>query len=325
KIAKYGGQYTFLTHPTTHAIPGVAPSLFSDKLAFQQTLIPLISNVSYFDSIGGRGDFHTARIASGIDVSVTGTNATVTVTLPQAIIDLTLCFPTGWALLSSTVGVSVSPGAVTLVNKVPAGTVTLKFKTSGTATVSAPAPPAAATTTTVSMTTPTPPVPTPASNNPLIVDDFSDPSRYSNGSNALGFYTDDDHTMIQRTTVQDDWLLLSFAPSSYWYTLLGEANTCNSYSKYTHLSLALRYVNTTRVGFNVVLQDVDNSTCSTMAQHPQNATALINAATPASDGWLHIDLPLANFTGANLNSLKAITFANFNTYGQVEIDYITLS
>ncbi|KAF9345019.1 hypothetical protein BGX26_003644, partial [Mortierella sp. AD094] len=41
KIAKYGGQYTFLIHPTTHAVPGLVQTLFSDKLAFQQTLTPM--------------------------------------------------------------------------------------------------------------------------------------------------------------------------------------------------------------------------------------------------------------------------------------------
>ncbi|KAF9398699.1 hypothetical protein BGZ94_005931, partial [Podila epigama] len=78
KIAKYGGQYTFLIHPTTAGLPGVPPTLFSDKLAFQQTLIPKVSNVAYFDTMAGRGDFHSARIATGIDVAVSGTTVTVT-------------------------------------------------------------------------------------------------------------------------------------------------------------------------------------------------------------------------------------------------------
>ncbi|KAF9992766.1 hypothetical protein BGZ80_008420, partial [Entomortierella chlamydospora] len=47
-----------------HVIPGVVQTLFSDKLGFQQTLAPLVANVSYFDTMSGRGDFHNARIAS---------------------------------------------------------------------------------------------------------------------------------------------------------------------------------------------------------------------------------------------------------------------
>ncbi|KAF9311129.1 hypothetical protein BG003_007728, partial [Podila horticola] len=64
KIAKYGGMYTFLIHPTTAGLPGLVQTLFSDKLAFQQTLTPKVAGVSYFDTMGGRGDFHSARIAS---------------------------------------------------------------------------------------------------------------------------------------------------------------------------------------------------------------------------------------------------------------------
>ncbi|KAF9370389.1 hypothetical protein CPB97_002777, partial [Podila verticillata] len=44
KIAKYGGQYTFLIHPTTAGLPGLTQTLFSDKFAFQQTLTPKIAN-----------------------------------------------------------------------------------------------------------------------------------------------------------------------------------------------------------------------------------------------------------------------------------------
>ncbi|KAF9992113.1 hypothetical protein BGZ79_003493, partial [Entomortierella chlamydospora] len=189
KVSKYGGQYTFLIHPTSHVIPGVVQTLFSDKLGFQQTLAPLVANVSYFDTMSGRGDFHNARIASGIDVAVSGKVATVTVTLPKPIVDLTLRVPTAWALQSSTVGVKAAPGAVILLNTVPAGKVTLKFQTSG--TVASPSMPAAGTpttTSTISMASPTVPAPTPTPASPLVVDDFSDPSRYSSEQNALGFY-----------------------------------------------------------------------------------------------------------------------------------------
>ncbi|KAF9994414.1 hypothetical protein BGZ80_007814, partial [Entomortierella chlamydospora] len=186
KQAKYGTQYTFLIHPTTHAVPGLAPSTFENKLAFQQTLTPLVTNVSYFDTMGGRGDFHKARINAGIDVSISGSTATVTVTLQQKITDLTLRVPTAWTFKSSTVAVNTAAaGAVTLMNVVPAGTVTLKFQTSGTVTTTInPSAGPAATTTTISMASPTVPAPTPTPTNPLMVDDFVDPSRYSSSSNA---------------------------------------------------------------------------------------------------------------------------------------------
>ncbi|KAF9173779.1 hypothetical protein BGX21_010238 [Mortierella sp. AD011] len=327
KQAKYGTQYTFLLHPTTHAVPGLAPSTFENKLAFQQTLTPLVTNVSYFDTMGGRGDFHKARINAGIDVSISGNVATVTVALQQKITDLTLRFPTAWSFKSSTVAVNTAtPGAVILVNTVSAGTVTLKFQTSGTATATTnPSAGPASTTTTISMASPTIPAPTPTPTNPLMVDDFVDPSRYSSGSNALGFYTDDDNTMTERTSVQADWLLLNFDTSSYWYTLLGEDNTCNDYSKYSSLNLAVRYPYSSPIGFTVVLQTNDAATCTQMTQYPFSVTSLVNSATPGSDGWLHISVPLSSYTGADLTSMKAITIAGFPTDGTMEIDYLYFS
>ncbi|KAG0308180.1 hypothetical protein BGZ99_001209, partial [Dissophora globulifera] len=328
KIAKYGGQYTFLIHPTTHELPGVKPSLFSDKLAFQQTLSPKVASVSYFDSMGGRGDFHSARIASGIDVALNAATATatVTVTLPKSIIDLTLRVPTAWSFASSTVAVNATSGAVVLVNSVPAGTVTLTFKTSGTVAVtSAPAAGSAPTTTTISMATPTVPAPTPTPTNPKMVDDFSDPQRYGNEMNALGYYTGDDETVSAKTTVQGDWMLLSYTPTTYWYTLLGAANTCNDYSQFTKISLAVRYPTTKRIGFSVVLQETDSSTCTGLTQHPLDVTTLINGATAGSDKWLHLDLPLTSFGSINLHNMKAIVLSNFASAGQVEVDYIYFS
>ncbi|KAG0311324.1 hypothetical protein BG000_006704, partial [Podila horticola] len=195
KIAKYGGMYTFLIHPTTAGLPGLVQTLFSDKLAFQQTLTPKVASVSYFDTMGGRGDFHSARIASGIDVAISGTTATVTVTLTKPIRDLTLKVPTAWAFSTATVGVQASSGTVILVNTVAAGTVTLTFKTSGTVpSTSAPAPGPTKTTTTLSIPSPTVPPPTPTPSNPRLIDDFADPQRYSSEQNAMGYYTGDDGT-----------------------------------------------------------------------------------------------------------------------------------
>ncbi|KAF9370688.1 hypothetical protein CPB97_002538, partial [Podila verticillata] len=241
--------------------------------------------------------------------------------------DLTLKVPTAWAFASSTVGVKATPGAVVLLNTVAAGTVTLTFKTSGTvASTSAPAPGPTKTTTTISIASPTVPPPTPTPNNPRMVDDFADPSRYSSEQNAMGYYTGDDDTVANKTTVQGDWLLLNVKPISYWYTLLGPANTCNDFSAYKTLSLAVRYPTATRVGFNIVIQDVDAASCSKTTQHPFNATALINAATPVgTDNWLHLDLPLTNFGTFDAKSLKAVTLSGFTTNGQVEVDYLYFS
>ncbi|KAG0000795.1 hypothetical protein BGZ79_005451 [Entomortierella chlamydospora] len=326
KIAKYGGQYTFLIHPTTHAVPGVTQTLFSDKLAFQQVLTPKIADVCYFDSMGGRGDFHNARIAAGIDVTISGTTATVTVTLPKSIVDLTLRVPTAWSFMSSTVGVSATPGAVILLNTVPAGTIALKFKTSGTvARTSAPVPGTPTTTSTISMPTPTVHAPTPTSTNPRMVDDFSDPSRYSSEENALGYYTGDDDTVTQKTTVQGDWILLTFDTSSYWYSTLGAPNTCNDYSQFTKVNFAVRYPTSTITGFNIVLQTTNNSTCTGLNQYPVDVTSLITAATAGNDGWLHIEVRLTQFTGADLTRMRAITLSGFKSAGQVEIDYIYFS
>ncbi|KAG0011266.1 hypothetical protein BGZ80_000806 [Entomortierella chlamydospora] len=319
KIAKYGGQYTFLIHPTTHAVPGVTQTLFSDKLAFQQVLTPKVANVSYFDTVGGRGDFHNARIAAGIDVAVSGTIATVTVTLPKSIVDLTLCVPTAWSFMTSTVGASATPGAVILLNTVPAGTVTLTFQTSS-PPVGTPT-----TTSTISMASPTIPAATPTPTNPRMVDDFSDPSRYSNEENALGYYTGDDDTVTQRTTVQGDWILLTFDTSSYWYTTLGASNTCNDYSQFTKINFAVRYPTSTIVGFNFVLQTTNSGTCTGLNQYPVDVTSLITAATAGSDGWLHVTIPLSQFTGIDLTSMRAITISGFKSAGQVEMDYIYFS
>ncbi|KAG0197183.1 hypothetical protein BGX28_009304 [Mortierella sp. GBA30] len=327
KIAKYGGQYTFLIHPTTHAVPGLKATLFSDKLAFQQTLTPKVADVAYFDSMGGRGDFHSARIATGIDVAVNAaiSTATVTVTLPQSIVDLTLRVPTAWVIASSTTAVNATSGAVVLLNTVPAGTVTLIFKTSGTvASVSAPPAGPAPTTTTISMATPTVPAPTPTPTNPLVIDDFADPSRYSNQMNALGYYTSDDNTVSSRTSVQGDWLLLNVSPTTYWYSLLGAQNTCSNYGNYTKISLAVRYPTSARVGFSVVLQDTDPASCTGQTSHTYSATTLINSAVAGNDGWFHLDIPLGNSTFGNvdLKSMRSVMLNTFTVSGQVEIDYI---
>ncbi|KAF9980567.1 hypothetical protein BGZ79_006314, partial [Entomortierella chlamydospora] len=53
-MAKYGTQYTFLIHPTSHIVLGLGSTTFANKLAFQQTLTPLVTNVSYFDTMSGR-------------------------------------------------------------------------------------------------------------------------------------------------------------------------------------------------------------------------------------------------------------------------------
>ncbi|KAG0002709.1 hypothetical protein BGZ79_002456 [Entomortierella chlamydospora] len=175
------------------------------------------------------------------------------------------------------------------------------------------------------MATPTIPVPTPTPASPRVVDDFSDPSRYSSEQNALGFYVGDDGTVTSRTTVQADWLLLNVNADSYWYTNLGAPNTCNDYSSFTQLSLAIRYPTTKRIGFNVVVQDTDSTTCTGLTQHSFNAATLINSATAGSDGWLHLDIPLTNFAGVDLTSLRAISLAGFTATGQVEVDYIYFS
>ncbi|KAF9992095.1 hypothetical protein BGZ80_008716, partial [Entomortierella chlamydospora] len=65
-----GGSILGEARVSNHVVPGVVQTLFSDKLAFQQTLAPLVADISYFDTMSGRGDFHNARIASGIDVAV---------------------------------------------------------------------------------------------------------------------------------------------------------------------------------------------------------------------------------------------------------------
>ncbi|KAF9433230.1 hypothetical protein BGZ76_009719 [Entomortierella beljakovae] len=326
KIAKYGAQYTFLIHPTTHDVPPTAPTYFKDKLAFQQTLAPMVQNISYFDTMVGRGDFHSARINSGIDVAISGNIATVTVTLTESIVDLTLRVPTAWALKSSTVGTKATAGAVILLNTVPAGTVTLNFQTSGTvANPSIPAPGPATTTTSINWPSPTVPAPTPTPASPRIVDDFADPQRYGTEKNAMGFYLGDDGTVTSRTSVQADWLLLNVNNASYWYTNLGDHNSCGDYSQFTQLNLAVRYPTATRIGFNVVLQDADNATCTVGIRHPYDITSLVTKATAGSDGWLHLDLPLTNFTELDTKNLKSLSFTNFASAGQVEIDYIYFS
>ncbi|KAF9109108.1 hypothetical protein BGX27_007988 [Mortierella sp. AM989] len=326
KLAKYGAQYTFLIHPTTRVIPDIIETRFSDKLAFQQTLAPKVAHLAYFDHMAGRGDFHSARIASGIDVAVSGNIATVTVTLPKPIIDLTLRFPTAWAFISSTVGVNVTSGAVVLLNNVPAGTVTLQFQTSGTvASTSAPAPGPAPTTTTINQPTPTIPPPTPTPASPRVIDNFSDPQRYSNEQNAMGYYTGDDGTSTARPTVQADWLLLTFSTSTYWYTLLGAPDTCNDYSQFTTLNLSIRYPTSTRIGFNVVLQDTLSGSCTGLTQRPLDVTSLITAVTAGSDDWLHLNLPLSSFTGVDLTRMRAISLAGFKSAGRVEVNYLYFS
>ncbi|KAG0344221.1 hypothetical protein BG004_004632 [Podila humilis] len=327
KIAKYGGQYTFLIHPTTAGLPGVAQTLFSDKLAFQQTLTPRVSDVSYFDTMGGRGDFHSARIATGIDVSVRGSTATVTVTLPKAITDLTLKVPTTWAFATSTVGVKASPGAVVLLNTVAAGTVTITFKTSGTVSKPVnPAPGPTKTTTTINLPSPTVPPPTPTPLNPRVVDDFSNPQRYGLEQNALGFYAGDDGTVTAKSSVQADFLLLNVNSASYWYTLLSAtASTCSDYSAFSTLNLSVRFPANKVIGFDVVLQDGDVTDCSTQVRHSLNVKSILEGSKAVGENWYHLDLKLSEFQGLNLARLKSLSVSGFESAGQIEIDYIQFS
>ncbi|KAF9955497.1 hypothetical protein BGZ72_003663 [Mortierella alpina] len=331
KLAVYGAQYTFLIHPTTHAVPGVVGSLFSDKLAFQQVFASKIGDLAYVDTMVGRGDFHNARIAAGIDVAVSGTTATVTVTLPKPIIDLTLRVPTAWAFATSTTAVKVSPGAVVLVNSVPAGTVKLTFKTSGTVTTtSAPPPGPTPTTTTIAMATPTLPAPTPASVNPRIVDDFSDPQRYGNEKNAIDVYTSDENTGSAKASVQADWLLLNVVKdTTYWYTLLGPLGSCNDYHEFTRLNLAIRFPTATRFGFEVVLQEAAQEVlgCSSTEQKSYrfNVTSMINSAVAGPDEWIPLDIDLGVFSEADPFRLRAVLLDSFSASGQLEIDYVRFS
>ncbi|KAG0071543.1 hypothetical protein BGZ92_004258 [Podila epicladia] len=171
----------------------------------------------------------------------------------------------------------------------------------------------------MSIPSPTVPPPTPTPLNPRLVEDFADPQRYSAEQNAMGYYTGDDGTMSAKSTVQADWLMLSVKPTSYWYTNLGPDNTCNDYSGYTKVSLAVRYPTATRIGFNVVIQEVDAASCSQLTQHEFNATALIKAATPVGpDSWLQLDLPLTNFGTVDKSRLKAVSLSKFTQNGQVE-------
>ncbi|CAO3568325.1 unnamed protein product [Mortierella alpina] len=329
-MAVYGGQYTFLIHPTTRAVPGVVASLFSDKLAFQQVFASKIGDLAYVDTMAGRGNFHSARIAAGIDVLISGTTATVTVQLPNPITDLTLRVPTAWAFATATTAVKVTAGAVVLVNSVPAGTVKLTFKTSGTVTATS-APPAgpAPTTTTIAMATPTLPAPTPASTNPFVVDDFSDPQRYGNEENDIDVYTSDENSGSAKASVQADWLLLNVKDSTYWYTLLGPRDACNDYSQFTQLNLAIRFPTPTRFSFDIVLQEASYdplSGCSSTEQtsHRFNAASMINSAVAGSDDWIQLNIDLNTFE-ADLTKLRAVLFDSFSAPGQLEIDYVRFS
>ncbi|KAF9979140.1 hypothetical protein BGZ73_005308 [Actinomortierella ambigua] len=326
KIAKYGGQYTFLTHPTTHVLPGVPATLFSDKLAFQKTLNPKIADIAYFDSMGGRGDFHAARIVSGVDVAFSDTVATVTVTLPKPIRDMTLRVPVTWKFRSSTVAVQVDAavGAVTLVNNVAAGTYTLTFATSGTvATTSAPAAGSAPTSTTISIASPTIPPPTPTPTNPLLVEDFSDPRRYYSGVNARGFATGDDNTGNTRSYVQQDWILFDFKTTSYWFSVLGADNTCTDLTGYTKVGIAVRYPSvTTPFGWQLSVQDTLPGGCTGLRNHYINMLPYVQAATKNAQGWYDIEVPISAFQGLDITRGHGVSIGNFATAGKLEVDYI---
>ncbi|KAG0241064.1 hypothetical protein BGW41_006401 [Actinomortierella wolfii] len=324
KIAKYGGQYTFLTHPTTRDIPGLPIITFNDKLAFQKTLNPKIADIAYFDTVSGRGDFHASRIVSGVDVSVSGTKATVTVTLPKPIRDLTLRVPASWKFMTSTVAVNAAAGAVTLVNDVAAGTYTLTFATSGTvSSTSAPVPGPTPTTTTISIPSPTTPAPTPTPTNPLLLEDFSDPRRYYSGLNARGYPTGDDNTGNDRSYVQQDWILLNFKTTSYWYSDLGEENTCTDLTGYKKIALGIRYPTASQpFAWQLSLQDRLPGGCSGLQNHYLNVLSYIQAATKNSEGWYHIEVPLTAFTGFDITRARGVSIGNFSVSGLLEIDYI---
>ncbi|RUP49797.1 hypothetical protein BC936DRAFT_141454, partial [Jimgerdemannia flammicorona] len=328
KIAKYGGSYTFLLHPTSFGagIPwATRVQLFSDKLDFQNAFHPLVRNISYFDTMGGRGDFTKARLNAGIDWTISGTTVNAIVKLPMAIKNLTLNYPTTWKLVQATTAVSVPvPGAVILSGFVAPGTYTLIFSTaSTTSTLSAPT---VTPNSTFAITTSVAhPIPVPAVPARVVVDDFSDPVRYNNQNNSLHQYTYDDNTMRDRSTVWADWLLLEFSNASYWYSLLGPNTECNDYSHFTNLNVAFRFPGKKAYSFNVNLQDAVPTACGTVKAF--NAVAVGPNTTYALtdvDTWQQLTIPLTVF-GANLTALKSVTFNKFPGNGIVEVDYIYIS
>ncbi|KAG0079033.1 hypothetical protein BGZ93_003302, partial [Podila epicladia] len=147
--------------------------------------------------------------------------------------------------------------------------------------------------------------------------------RYGTEKNALGFYVGDDGTVASRTTVQADFLLLNVTSSSYWYTLLGDATTCNDYSAFTQVNLAVRFPVGKVFGFDVVVQDADTTGCATQVRHPVNVKSLLT--TPVNDGWYHLDLPLSGFEGLNPTRLKSVSLSGFETAGLLEVNYVQFS
>ena len=107
QLGAYGGSFVVLIHP----------NVVREKLDFERGLVEAVRDQAWFGSISEFGSWWTARNSVEIDVTETGANPTVRVSVPERIDGLTLRIPAGWTFSGSdpnTVSVKAAHGAVIL-------------------------------------------------------------------------------------------------------------------------------------------------------------------------------------------------------------------
>ncbi|MGD0884202.1 MAG: polysaccharide deacetylase family protein [Thermodesulfovibrionales bacterium] len=119
KISSYGGSFVVLIHP----------DVLAEKFEFERKFIPAVKDFSWFGSLRDLGGWWSARDQIGVDVTSSGNERIVLLTVPEHISGLALQVPRGFRFVSadpSTVRVLAKEGIVVI--KDALGDLTLKFR-----------------------------------------------------------------------------------------------------------------------------------------------------------------------------------------------------
>jgi hypothetical protein len=91
KISHYGGSFVILIHP----------DVLAEKLEFERHFIPAVKEFSWFGSLQDFGGWWSARDQIGVDVTASGDERIVLLTVPERISGLALQVPRGFRFVSA--------------------------------------------------------------------------------------------------------------------------------------------------------------------------------------------------------------------------------
>ncbi|HAM52303.1 MAG TPA: hypothetical protein DCP92_17010 [Nitrospiraceae bacterium] len=119
KISRYGGAFIILIHP----------DVLAEKFEFEREFIPAVKDFAWFGSIRDFGNWWSARDQIGVDVTASGNDRLVLLTVPKGISGLAVQVPPSFRFVSAdpaSVRVSVKEGMVVI--KDAPGDLALRFR-----------------------------------------------------------------------------------------------------------------------------------------------------------------------------------------------------